>query len=141
MSISGKCVCGAVSYSISKDKSEFGACHCSTCRRWSGGVFLGLEVKPDEISFEGEEHLTRYSSSQWAERAFCSKCGASMYYRITAPGPYEGVYHLGVGTLDSCDDMRLSEQLFIDQKPNGYSFAEKTHNLTQAQFEAMFGVG
>lgn len=139
MSLSGKCACGAVSYKISAQKSGFEACHCSTCRHWSGGVFLGVQVAPDEISFEGTDNLSIYKSSEWAERAFCSKCGSSMFFRVTAPGPYSGAYHLGAGTLDNYGDLALSGQIYIDDKPKGYSFAEETENLTGAEVEALFG--
>lgn len=136
--LSGKCLCGRVSYKIGRSKSRIGACHCSMCRRWSGGVFIGLQVQPDDIEFQGADNLTKFTSSDWAERAFCSNCGANMYYRVTAPGPHQGVYHLGSGTLDNHGDLALTEELFIDLKPKGYSFSEDTHALTQAEVMAMF---
>ncbi len=138
MAMTGKCVCGAVSYRIDAQKSEIGACHCSMCRRWSGGVYMGMEVKPDEIIFDGADALTTYTSSPWAERAFCSKCGANMYYRVTAPGPHHGVYHLGAGTLDDHAGLTLSGELYIDIKPDAYSFKGEHHTMTKAQVEAMF---
>ena len=61
------------------------------CRKFSGGVFLGLEVQPDDITFSGEDKLTVYKSSDWAERGFCSVCGSSVFYRVTAEGPMKGV--------------------------------------------------
>lgn len=134
----GKCLCGAVSYSVEMTKDSFGTCHCSMCRRWTGGIFLGFEAQPDKISFEGSENIAAFASSEWAERASCAKCGSSLYYRITAPGPHSGVYHVGVGTLDDTDGLSLTEQLFIDIKPDAYSFVQKTHDLTAAEVEAFF---
>ena len=136
--LSGQCLCGAVSYKIVRPKSKLHACHCSMCRRWSGGVFIGLQAGSDDVEFTGVENLSIYTSSDWAERAFCKTCGANMYYRVTAPGPHHGVYHLGSGTLDAHGDVKLTEQLFIDIKPSGYSFSEQTHDLTQEQIEALF---
>ena len=137
--LSGGCLCGAVSYTITGDKTEIGACHCSMCRRFSGGVFLGLEVRPEEIVFEGHEHIGTFTSSDWAERGFCRTCGSSLFYRLTVPGPQQGVYHVAAGTLSDQSGLTLTEQLFIDIKPPGYSFAEQTHSLTQAEVEALFG--
>lgn len=139
MSLSGKCVCGAVSYTVSGSHEHIGACHCSMCRRWSGGVFLGLKAAADQVTISGAENLTTYTSSDWAERAFCKTCGANLYYRVTAEGPHAGDYHLGVGTLDDAAGLALNEQLFIDLKPGGYTFEEDTHSLTQAQVLEMFG--
>ena len=32
--------------------------------------------------FNGEENIERYSSSAWAERGFCKRCGSSLLYRF-----------------------------------------------------------
>ncbi len=138
MSLSGKCLCGRVSYKIDGQQSGLQACHCTMCRRWSGGVFIGLQLAPREIEFSGADNLSIYRSSDWAERAFCRTCGANMYYRVTAPGPHHGAYHIGSGTLDDHGDLALTQQLFVDIKPESYSFADNTRDLSQAQVEAMF---
>ena len=138
MSLTGGCMCGAVRYTLNEEPTKIGACHCSMCRRWSGGIFLGSETKSDGITFEGAENLTLYKSSNWAERGFCKECGSSLFYRITAEGPMKGVYHFGVGTLDDANKAELKQELFIDLKPEGYSFAQDTHQMTQADVEAMF---
>lgn len=138
MSKTGSCLCGAVSYTLTSEPKEFGACHCDMCRKWSGGIYLGLEVPSDGIEIKGKDSLTAYASSPWAERTFCKTCGSSVYYRVTAPGPHEGTYHLGVGTLDDAGTAPLTGELFIDNKPKGYSFAEKTHQMTTEEVMAMF---
>ncbi|MGC3937825.1 GFA family protein [Roseobacter sp. EG26] len=138
MSTSGACLCGAVSYTLTDKPKETGACHCSMCRKWSGGIFLGIEVPSEAVSFDGAENLTSYTSSPWAERAFCKTCGSSIYYRVTAPGPHQGTYHFGYGTLDGATDVPLTGELFIDNKPDGYSFSEKTHQMTTEEVMEMF---
>jgi hypothetical protein len=37
---SGRCLCGAVSFSAEEVKSEISACHCRMCQRISGGIFI-----------------------------------------------------------------------------------------------------
>lgn len=138
MSKSGNCLCGAVSYTLANDPKEIGACHCNMCRKWSGGIYLGVEAPTDTVRVSGTENLTVYASSPWAERAFCKICGSSVYYRVTAPGPHEGTYHFGAGTLNELGDVPLTGELFIDEKPRGYSFAEKTHQMNTQEVMAMF---
>ncbi|MEP1536128.1 MAG: GFA family protein [Paracoccaceae bacterium] len=138
MAQQGSCMCGAVKFRIEDDIKETGACHCGMCRKWSGGVFLGVEVPKDKLSIEGEASLKTYASSAWAERVFCGTCGSSMWYRVTAPGPHQGVYHIGFGTLDDSADMKMTGEIFIDLKPEAYSFADKTHKMTEAEVMAMF---
>ena len=138
MTKTGGCMCGAVRYTLREEPVKMGACHCSMCRRWSGGIYLGCETKPDSMKFEGAENLTLYKSSDWAERGFCKKCGSNLFYRVTVEGPMNGVYHFGAGTLDDADGLQLEHELFIDLKPNGYSFEQDTHQMTKADVEAMF---
>jgi len=138
MSRTGACLCGAVTYEIETNLSHSGACHCGMCRKWSGGVYLAVEVAADQMSIEGSEHVTIFTSSEWGERGFCNKCGSSLYYRVTAPGPYFGQYHVAMGTLDRADGIALSSEIFTDKKPAGYSFAENTQKMTGAEVMAMF---
>ncbi len=100
---------------------------------------MGLSVPQNEAEITGAENLTVYKSSDWAERAFCKTCGASVYYRVTAEGPYQGDYHFGAGTLDDHGDLELNLQLYIDRKPKAYAFSQQTKDMTQAEVEAFFG--
>ncbi|QJF49883.1 GFA family protein [Roseobacter ponti] len=135
----GSCLCGAVTYEISADVSQTGACHCGMCRKWSGGVYLGVEVPDGGLQITGEDHLKTYASSPWAERVFCGTCGSSMWYRMTATGSHQGTYHLGFGTLDDTDGMEMMGEIFIDKKPEAYSFAGDAQRMTEAEFMALFG--
>ncbi|WP_299349540.1 GFA family protein [uncultured Shimia sp.] len=138
MSRSGSCLCGAVSYTLSETPEKCGVCHCSMCRKWTGGVFVAFMTAPGTVTLAGEENLNVFTSSEWAERASCSKCGSSMFYRVTAPGQEQGVYHMGLGTLDDASGITLGQEIFIDKKPDSYSFAGDTHKMTEAEVFAMF---
>ncbi|MBM1815832.1 GFA family protein [Pseudosulfitobacter pseudonitzschiae] len=138
MARTGSCNCGAVRYRITADVRHTGACHCGMCRKWSGGVYLGVEVAPADMNIEGLDRLTTYTSSPWAERAFCGTCGCNIFYRVTAPGPHQGTYHVGLGTMDDTSGITLTEEIFIDRKPQGYAFAGDTRKMTEAEVMAMF---
>jgi len=138
MALEGKCVCGAVGFKITKDQKQVGACHCPMCQAWSGGVFIGIQAGKDEAELIGEDHLTIYKSSDWAERAFCSKCGSSMFYRVTAPGPMQGEFHFGAGTLTNWEGLTMDEEIFIDRKPAAYAFDGPTKQMTTAEMMALF---
>lgn len=138
MSRSGACMCGAVSYEISGDVSEAGACHCAMCRRWTGGIYLSFRAPADQVMIHGTENIGAYTSSPWAERAFCKICGSSLYYRVTADGPYQGYHHFAAGTLDDTSNLSLTSQVYIDLKPDYYAFQQKTRDMTEAEVMAMF---
>lgn len=129
----GQCLCGAVKITLTADHTEIGICHCSMCRRWTGGPNMAINVGQD-IEIEGKENVTAYRSSDWAERAFCRTCGSSLYYRMVEADAYI-VY---AGLLDDQSGLSLESQIFIDEKPDFYDFANETKNMTGAEVLAMF---
>lgn len=138
MALTGKCACGAVGYTIHKDQKAVGPCHCDTCRAWSGGAFIGVQAAANEATLTGEENLKIWTSSPWAERAFCGTCGSSVFYRVTAPGPLQGEFHFGAGTLEDWTGLEMTEEIFIDQKPDAYAFAGERKTMTAAEMMALF---
>lgn len=133
----GGCLCGAVRYTLSNPPKGFGACHCGMCRKFNGGIELGIEVPGDGIAFETTQTLRTYRSSDWAERGFCNTCGSSLYWRLTAPGPMQGLYSLSAGSLDSLEGLSLTREFFIDSKPAGYALSGDHKRLTEADIMAM----
>jgi len=135
----GSCMCGAVTYEATAPVEEAGACHCKMCRKWTGGVFVAFRLPSDGLKIDGADNLNVFSSSPWAERTSCKICGSSLYYRVTAEGPNQGEYYVGLGTLDDPSGIQLTGELFIDLKPDGYAFAgEGRHQMTEAEVMAMF---
>ena len=124
--MNGHCLCGAVTLT-SPDATEIGACHCGFCRRWGGGPLLAVHCGAN-VLFEGSEHITVFASSQWAERAFCSRCGTHLYYKLLATAEY----FVPAGIFDSTD-FELASQIYIDKKPSYYAFANQTPTLTEQQ--------
>lgn len=131
--LSGSCLCGSVRITATTQNRKLSACHCGMCRKWGGGPFIALDCGTD-LTIEGQEHVAVFDSSEWAERAFCSKCGTHLFYRIKDSNEH-GVL---AGILDNGSDFELGLQYFIDKKPDYYSFANKTATLTEAQVMEMF---
>ena len=40
----GACLCGKCKFSFECDNLEVGACHCSMCRKWSGGPSMAMHI-------------------------------------------------------------------------------------------------
>ncbi|MGO2993187.1 MAG: GFA family protein, partial [Halomonadaceae bacterium] len=92
-----------------------------------GGPLFAAEPIGD-VSFMGNEHIAIFSSSEWAERGFCKQCGTHLFYRLKQ----EEHYAIPVGLLDG-SDWDFTEQIFIDQKPEFYTFANDTRMLTEEE--------
>ncbi len=118
--LTGRCICGAVRVVGTANEPKVSACHCEMCHRWSSGP--DFEVSCEDVTFEGEENVTKIQSSDWAERGFCNKCGSNLLYRLIE----NKVFQIAAGVIDDPSDLRLSLQVCTDKKPPFYSLANKT---------------
>ena len=130
MPATGKCLCGAVRFTVADDVHDVHCCHCSMCRRWSGGPALAVSVQ--DVGFKGDEQITLYDSSDWAERGFCRRCGSNLFYRLKEPG----TYFLLMGAFDDQSAFKLASEIYVDAKPPGYELAGDHPRLTEEEFLA-----
>ena len=131
---SAHCLCGVVKITATKVEHDVHICHCTMCRRWSGGPAMSVDCG-EQVVISGNEYVSIFDSSDWAQRGFCKLCGSHLFYRLKG----NNQYILPVGLFENLADLQLSHQFFIDEKPAYYSFTEKTRNLTGAQVFALYG--
>ncbi len=130
---SGQCLCAAVTISAQAMSTDVGACHCNMCRKWSGGPLLAVDCQ-SEVKITGKENVTVFDSSEWAERGFCNKCGTHLFYHLKQ----NDQYIIPVGLFGDNKDFNFDHQVFIDEKPHYYSFANKTKDMTGEELFAQF---
>ena len=129
----GTCLCGAVNFTAEHMSTEVGACHCNMCRKWGGGPYMEVDCGPD-VSFTGAKNISLYQSSEWAGRGFCNQCGTNLFYRLK-----EGNMHMmPVGLFDDDKEFTFKKQVFIEEKPDFYSFSNDTENSTGDESVAKF---
>src|SRR5262245_25952641 len=83
--VEGGCLCGAVRYELA-DVREVALCHCRACRRGSGSAFAAWA--------EGRATLTRGAVRSFEARAFCERCGTTLWEAAN------GAHRVHLGTLD-----------------------------------------
>ena len=103
--------------------------HVQALGRWMA-VDCGVDV-----SIDGKDNLSVFESSSWAERSFCNKCGSHLFYRLKASGQYI----IPAGIFEGQQAFVFDHQVFIDEKPSFYSFANETQDMTGAEIFAKFG--
>jgi hypothetical protein len=113
--LEGSCLCGAITYEIDGQLSDFGHCHCRSCRKSSGSAF-GANAGVDRTAFRlrsGAETLREFESSPGKLRVFCSRCGSPIYaYLAKSPG----VLRIRLGSLDTPLDARARAHTFVSDK-------------------------
>jgi hypothetical protein len=126
-------MCGAVRFEAQLTRHEFGACHCEMCRRWTGSALLGITVPRAKVVWSGQENIATIQSSSWAERAWCSKCGSGLYFRVTVESDYSNDIEIPVGLLDDANGLSMANEIYIDHKPDSYAFAGEGRTLLTRQ--------
>lgn len=115
MNGTGSCLCGAVSFNAKDVQNHIHVCHCSMCRKWNGSPAMAASV--GSVTFNGEENIVRYSSSDWAERGFCKLCGSNLFYLLKPDR-----YIMWAGAFDD-QFFELDGEIFCSEKPEWYDFA------------------
>ena len=114
----GKCLCGSIEV-LAPDHQEAGLCHCSMCRRWSGGPMFAVHCGTD-VQFSGAVPAT-FRSSDWAERGFCPSCGTHLFYHLLPSNEYM----LPAGLFQD-QEFHIASENFIDEKPAYYELKNDT---------------
>ena len=113
--LNGQCLCGAVTLAF-EPADQLSACHCKSCQRWAGGVFLEIDVKPGTLRYEGP--VKAYQSSDFAERAWCDQCGSTLWYHVTIPG--HDYHSVAAGLVDDAGGLQMKLEIYVDDKPRAW---------------------
>ena len=131
------CLCGSIAFTATAPSTKVGACHCSMCQRWTAGPMLAMEIDSGSLKIADETTLGAFQSSDWGERLFCKSCGTPLFWR-SRDGHHAVV---STGALDDKKGLLLESQIFIDEKPSYYDFANDTVKMTGAEFITMMTAG
>ncbi|MBI5448317.1 MAG: GFA family protein, partial [Gammaproteobacteria bacterium] len=80
--ISGRCLCGAISYEISKQPKRTGFCYCRSCQIKSGSdhvAYLAVEIESINISGAIKWYQSIGDSGKTKQHGFCPECGSVLF--------------------------------------------------------------
>ncbi len=116
----GGCLCGGVRYRVSGKLREVIACHCSQCRRTSGNFVTATNARAADLHLTAEGTLAWYSSSEEAERGFCTRCGGNLFWRRFD----SDTISIMAGTLDLPTGVRLARHIFVADKSDYFDLTD-----------------
>ena len=111
----GRCLCGALRYSVVTPTLFVAHCHCRYCREAHGAAFVTW-VGAAEERFRltaGADRLRWHASSPQSERGFCSTCGSTLFFRSTL---CPGEVHVTRASLPAQIDREPQLHCFHDQR-------------------------
>ena len=79
--LEGSCLCGGVRFELTGDFTPRSFCHCTSCKRLSGGAGTANgAVRSDSVRIvAGEELLRTYQPEEGSAKTFCSVCGSNLF--------------------------------------------------------------
>jgi hypothetical protein len=109
--IEGSCLCGGVRFEVTLPFLRAGHCHCSRCRKHSGAAAATQGRLPREQFrlVQGADLIAAFRPEGGAVKAFCSRCGSSLFGGSWPDGPEISIRF---GALDGDPGIRPSERTF-----------------------------
>jgi hypothetical protein len=79
--VRGSCLCGRVAFEVDDPPDTLSFCHCTSCKKLSGGAgTVNLGVPPAAIRIlEGADLLQTFSPAEGSAKTFCRSCGANLF--------------------------------------------------------------
>jgi len=110
----GRCLCGAVKFSISPPTLFFAHCHCRFCREAHGAAFVSWVGAAEERFrlLAGSREPRWYQSSQQSRRGFCDVCGTTLFFASTL---CPGEMHITRTSIQGPIDREPQCHVFFDQ--------------------------
>ena len=112
--IEGGCLCGGVRFSIRAFDSGIFKCHCSKCRKSTGGASsAAVLVAEEHFSWlQGAEGVRDYRSESGYTRRFCAACGSAVPQLLQE----HQRYWVPAGLLDADPGVPLKHHIHVNSK-------------------------
>lgn len=116
--LKGSCLCGDITFET--DAAPLGAsmCHCSQCRKQSGGTWSSAYVEETDLTVTGD--VLWYEASHSAKRGSCPRCGSFLFWKAHD----EDTISFALGAVDGPTGLELTKHIFVRDKGDYYAIAD-----------------
>jgi hypothetical protein len=113
--VRGSCLCGGVRFEVEPPFIRASHCHCDRCRKHSGtAVCTQVRVRKEQFRLlEGEELIRVYGKGEGAVKAFCIRCGSSLFGGEWPDGPQVSIR---MGAFDDDPGIRPQFHTYVDSR-------------------------
>ena len=110
------CLCGGIKIKVEGKLRKVINCHCSQCMKTHGNFAAYTNCLEENLTFINKKTLKWYNSSKFAKRGFCSKCGASIFYKIKKNTNIS----IAAGIFNNPTNLKTKSNIFIKDKLDYY---------------------
>ena len=139
----GRCLCGAVRFSVTPPTLFFAHCHCRWCREAHGAPYVSwVGCAQDRFHLQtGSVEPRWYQSSPQSRRAFCATCGTSLFFTSTV---CPGEIHVERSAIRGPVDREPQCHVFFDQHAGWVEVGDRLPRYSSedpglAKFQAVAG--
>jgi hypothetical protein len=93
-------------------------CHCSQCRKQSGGIWSSAYVADADLKITGS--VRWYAASPQAKRGSCARCGSFLFWKAHD----EDTTSFALGAVDGPTGLTLEKHIFVRDKGDYYQIAD-----------------
>jgi len=122
-----KCLCGGVKIKVKGKLRHVINCHCSQCMKTHGNYAAYTTCPEDQIIFINKRTLKWYKSSAIAKRGFCSRCGASIFYKLNKSKNIS----IAAGMFNNPTKLKTIANIFVKGKLDYYRLDSKLPKFNQ----------
>ena len=116
LSSRGSCLCGGVKFITKSFHRNIFNCHCVQCMKTHGNFAAYTNLKDLNVKFLTKRTLGWFKSSKKAQRGFCKKCGASIFFKMNKSDNIS----ISAGVFDKSLKVRTTRNIFIKNRLKYY---------------------
>lgn len=116
--LKGSCLCGDITFEIDAEPQGASMCHCSQCRKQSGGIWSSAFVAESDLTVTGD--VLWYEASHSAKRGSCPRCGSFLFWKAHD----ENTISFALGAVDGPTGLELTKHIFVRDKGDYYTIAD-----------------
>jgi hypothetical protein len=110
--VTGGCLCGGVRFEVEVPFEKITACHCTTCKKLSGGGgTVNGRARTGAIRIlDGDQLLRTIQPEEGTGKTFCSSCGSNVFGGGWPDAEFSSVR---LPTLDEPFEARIDRHIFV----------------------------
>ena len=115
------CLCGGVRLKTKGTFRHVTNCHCTQCMKTHGNFAAYTSTPEKDVKFLKKRTLKWFRSSKKAKRGFCTRCGASMFFKWLGSEDIS----IAAGMFNNPTKLKTKTNIFIKGKLDYYKLDNK----------------
>ena len=121
LSLKASSLCGGIQLKTNGYHRNIQNCHCIQCMKTHGHYAAYTNVEEQNIKFIKKRTLKWFRSSKKAKRGFCTRCGASMFFKWLGSEDIS----IAAGMFNNQTKLKTKMNIFIKGKLDYYKLDNK----------------